>query len=105
MDRSTLEEAEPYADCLTHSAGHYELWQGWQALGIASLVAKGYPGQIASTEYDEWPRGRVIYEVLPQRFVIYADRRLQKANVIGALKRAFGLEKAEVIVRSDAHYR
>lgn len=58
-----------------------------------------------STEYDQWPRGRVVCETPPQRFVLYADRRLQKPDIIAALKTAFGLNETEVLVRSDAHYR
>lgn len=27
LDRSPLAEAEPYGDCLTHAAGHYERWE------------------------------------------------------------------------------
>jgi hypothetical protein len=37
IDPSTLDEAEPYGDCLTHPGGHYERWQQWQALGPARL--------------------------------------------------------------------
>jgi hypothetical protein len=105
IDRSTLDEAEPYGECITHAAGHYELWQELQALGGARLAAVGYPDRIASTEYDQWPRGRIVYETHSRRFVLYADRRLQKPYVIDALKTAFGLNDAEVIVKSDSHYR
>jgi hypothetical protein len=42
VDRSTLENAEPYGECMTHVAGHYERWQEWQALGETQLAAKGY---------------------------------------------------------------
>jgi hypothetical protein len=105
VERSTLDEAEAYGDCITHSAGHYERWEEWQRLGAARLVAMGYPEIITTTEYEDWPRGRVVYETLARHFVIYADRRLQKPNVIGSLRTAFGLNQAEVIVRSDAHYR
>jgi hypothetical protein len=107
IDRSTLEEAEPYSDCLTHEAGHYERWQQWQTLGPARLARKGFPAQIAWTEYDDWPRGRVVYQKPTQQFVLYADRRLQKPAIIHALKAGFGLNAAElkVIVRSDAYYR
>ena len=104
IDRSTLEEAEPYGDCITHAAGHYERWQEWQALGAARLAARGYPGQIISTEYDEWPRGRIVYETPARRFVLYADKRLQKPGIIEALKTVFGLNAAEVVVKSDLHY-
>jgi hypothetical protein len=105
VDRSTLDDAEPYGDCLGHAAGHYERWVEWQALGATRLAAIGYPAQIASTEYDQWPRGRIVYETPKRRFVFYADRRLQTPDIIDALKVAFGLNQAEVIVRSDAHYR
>jgi hypothetical protein len=74
-------------------------------LGAERLRAIGFPDCIASTEYDEWPRGRIVYETPAKRFVIYADRRLQKPGAIDALKRAFGLHEAEVIVMSDSHYR
>jgi hypothetical protein len=105
IDRSLLDEAEPYAECITHAAGHYERWQEWQALGEMRLASAGYPDRIAWTEYDQWPRGRIVYETPSCRFVLYADRRLQKPDVIDALKTAFGLNETEVIVRSDSHYR
>jgi hypothetical protein len=105
IDRTTLEDAEPYGDCLTHAAGHYERWQEWQALSDAQRVLAGYPDRIASTEYDQWPRGRIVHETPKRRFVIYADRRLQRPDIVDALKIVFGLNEAEVIVRSDSHYR
>jgi hypothetical protein len=43
---------------------------------------KGFPAQIAWTEYDDWPRGRVVYQKPTQLFVLYADRRLQKPAII-----------------------
>jgi hypothetical protein len=105
VDLSTLDEAEPYGDCITHATGHYDCWEHWQTLGATRLAALGHPDCIVSTEYDHWPRGRVVYETPTRRFVLYADRRLQKPEVIDALKTAFGLNGAEVIVRSDSHYR
>ena len=82
-----------------------ERWEEWQAMGSARLVAKGYPADIASTEYDEWPRGRVVYETLSRRFVIYADRRLQSREIVDGVKQAFGSRDAETVVKSDLHYR
>ena len=107
IDRSTLVESEPYGDCLTHAAGHYQRWQQWQALGSGRLLHKGFPAQIAWTEYDDWPRGRIVYQKRMQHFVVYADRRLQKPAIIDALKVGFGLNAAElkVTVRSDSDYR
>jgi hypothetical protein len=90
---------------MTHAAGHYERWEEWKRLGSAQLVALGYPKRISWTEYDDWPRGRIVYEKPARRFIIYADLRLQKPDVYDALKIAFGLNNAAVIVVSDAHYR
>lgn len=105
IDRSTLAEAEEYGECLTHAGGHYERWMAWQALGPTLRAAAGYPEQIGTSEYDEWPRGRIVYETGPARFILYADRRLQHPGLIAQLKAAFGLDQAEVVVRSDSHYR
>ena len=104
-DRSPLAEAEAYGDCLTHATGHDELWERWRRLGAARLAARGRPAQIASTEYDEWPRGRIVYEQPARRFVLYADRRLQAPDIVAALKAAFWLIGAEAVVKSDLHYR
>jgi hypothetical protein len=42
-----------------------------------------------------------VYETLSKRFVLYSDLRLQTPSVIDALKTAFGLHEAKVIVMSD----
>jgi hypothetical protein len=65
------------------------------------LNAAGYPAEIVPTEYDQWPGGRIVYETRAQRFVLYAYRRLRKPGIIDALKAAFSLNQAEVIVSSD----
>ena len=46
-----------------------------------------------------------VYEKVAQRFVLYADQRLQTPSIIEALKMAFGLHEAKVVVMSDPHYR
>jgi hypothetical protein len=40
-----------------------------------------------------------------RRFVLYADRRLQKCDIIATLKTAFSLNEAEGIVGRHPHYR
>ncbi len=52
-DHSTLAEAEPYGDCLTHRAGHCERWEQLRRLGAARLAALGVAARIASPEYGE----------------------------------------------------
>jgi hypothetical protein len=105
LERSTLDEAEPYGDYLTHPVGHHERWEEWQGLGKTGLSALGCRAIIAITEYEEWPRGSIVYEETMDFFVIYADKRLQNPETIGLVKTAFGLGNADAIVRSDDLYR
>jgi len=48
---------------------------------------------------------QVVYETPANRFVLYADRHLQRPEIVAALKTIFGLAEQEVIVKSDLHYR
>lgn len=72
---------------------------------MPALRAAGLPAAIAVSEYDEWPRGRVVYEVSARRFMLYADRRLHGWEIIKLLRTTFGLQDATVAVRADPHYR
>ena len=89
VDRTPLSRAEPYGDCLTHGPGHYERWEAWQQLGPRGLREQGHPGAILVTEYDEWPRGRVVYEV-PS--AVRALRRPPVATACDARRPVHGLQ-------------
>jgi hypothetical protein len=104
--QSTLRDAESYGDCLTHPVGHYELWERLRALPFLTLKKRGLPVEIKSTEYEHYPRGRVVYEKPSDTFVIYADASLQVPEVVSKILQAFHLEgQKNVNVRSDSHYR
>ena len=98
-----LSEAFEYGDCLTFEGGHAEAWDHWQSLGAAGLAKGELPASILTSEYDEHPRGRIVKE--PNRFVLYADRRLQTKTRIEKICARFELPRSETIVRSDPHYR
>ena len=104
-DRTALATAEPYGDCLTHAQGHYEVWERWRHMSAAARAKCGLPQGIADHEYEDFPRGRVVYHQPSGRFWIYADRRLQQTNVLDQLRSAFGLPEDQCVVRSDPHYR
>jgi len=38
VDSSSLVEAEPYGDFLTHPRGHYEMWEEWKERRVAPPV-------------------------------------------------------------------
>jgi len=105
VDHSTLAEAEPYGDCLTHPAGPL---RALGAMAEAWSVAPGGFGASASDRIHRIRRMAAGADRLrkpTRRFVIYADRRLQAPDVIAAVKTAFGLDRLDAVVRSDLHYR
>jgi hypothetical protein len=104
-DATRLEGAEPYGDFLTHPRGHFEVWTEWQKQSIGSLVKRGIPEVVAFHEYEDFPRGRIVYNVKSIGFILYADRRLQHPNIVSQIAGLFALEAGTFIVRSDSHYR
>ncbi len=97
-----LDAAERYDDCLTFAGGHYETWTAWQRREI-ELPSAAAHNVVLSTEYDNWPRGRIIYQVPTSRFVIYADRQLLAGPRLARIRTAFGLPEG-TLAAGDAHY-
>ncbi|ATI80956.1 hypothetical protein [Sphingobium yanoikuyae] len=100
----SLTDADEYGDFLTHPTGHYEIWEGWQAAGAAAIKRMGLPIEIASSDYEEHPRGRVVFARRAERFIIYADRKLQVKAIIDDIKELFAIVDRNCVVRSDSHY-
>lgn len=101
---AALEDAETYGEMLTYSLGHYEIWEGWQRLGATQLARKGFPSIIATTLYDQWPRGRVVHNLSTRSFILYADRKLQQPAILTRVMTTFGLPPGLTSIQSDAHY-
>lgn len=104
-DATPLAQAERYGAALTHPRGHDEVWEEWRRLGPAGLARRGLPAAIAWSEYEEHPRGRIVADARGELVTLYADRRLQRPEIIARVAAAFGLTGRRVVVRSDAHYR
>jgi hypothetical protein len=96
-------EAEIYGDCRTCPVGHYEAWEASRHDGgILAPSDAAMRLVIASSEYEVWPRGRVVFEMGADRFVVYADRQaFPYAPLITA---KFNLPEA-TIFKTDSHYR
>jgi hypothetical protein len=104
-DATPLAEAELYGDFLTHPRGHYEAWERWKEQGLPIPADKSVAKALAGHEYEDFPRGRIVYEVKTRRFIIYADRKLQGPSTIAAIVHAFNLTNRNFVVRSDSHYQ
>jgi hypothetical protein len=102
-DSVPLDQAERYGDFLTHG-GHYEFWSSMAELAASELRRRNLPDVAKWSEYEEWPRGRVVFHVLTNRFTIYADRKLQGAKIIEQIVNRFMLPTDRVDVQGDPHY-
>lgn len=105
VDSTSLATAEPYGDFLTHPRGHYDVWVLWQKTHTAPIATRFILQAIADHEYEDFPRGRIVYNIQTQLFTLYADRRLQREETITRIASEFGLASGSFAVRSDAHYR
>lgn len=105
VDATSLAEAEPYGDFLTHPRGHYQVWAQWQKTRAAPVANRFITQAIADHEYEFFPRGRIVYNIETGEFILYADRHLQQDATIARIASQFGLAAGTFVVRSDAHYR
>jgi hypothetical protein len=100
-----LEQAEPYGDMLTVDTGHFEYWSILARRGAQALRAAGLPTAPVWSEYEEWPRGRVLYNRAARRFVIRADQQLHHPAFVRLVADRFGIGALNPLVLSDDHYR
>lgn len=103
-DKSALAESEVYGEFLTHPRGHYDVWEGWRSRGPAWLAGRGLPTSIMWREYEDCPRGRIVFHNPSGLFVVYADPSLQNAKAVAMIVAAFGLGRVRYEVRGDGHY-
>lgn len=100
----SLVSAEHYGESLTHPEGHYDFWTAMQRKGPAWLRSRGLSAVLLTTEYEDWPRGRVVFGLKSQRFTLLADRRLTTLSRIAAISKFFNLPEGLFDIRGDGHY-
>jgi hypothetical protein len=93
-----LDQAEPYGDCLTYGQGHYETWAQWRR---DRTVDPALRALVRSYEYEDWPRGRIVFDRSRDLFVLYADRKLLTPATIARIKAQFHLPAERTVVQSD----
>jgi hypothetical protein len=73
-----LDQASPDGDMLTVEEGHCDYWSELGRRGARALREAGIPTAPLWSEYEEWPRGRVLFNRTTRRFIIRADRQLHR---------------------------
>jgi hypothetical protein len=97
-----LDQAEPYGDCLTYGPGHYETWAHWPR---DRTIDPAMRALVRSYEYEDWPRGRIVFDQSRDLFIIYADRKLLTPETIARIATRFHLPAGRTEVQSDWHYQ
>jgi hypothetical protein len=70
-----LDQAEPYGDCLTYGPGHYETWAHWRR---DRTVEPALRALVRSYEYEDWPRGRIVFDRSRDLFILYRQHRARQ---------------------------
>ncbi|RWB73239.1 MULTISPECIES: hypothetical protein [unclassified Mesorhizobium] len=104
-DTLDLASAETYGELLTHPGGHYVFWEKMKRRGSAWLRARNLPAALLSSEYEDWPRGRVVYSPSQECFFVYADARIQTPSRIALVTERFQISGSNVVISGDSHYR
>jgi hypothetical protein len=97
-----LYQAEPYGDCFTYGPGHYETWAHWRRDRTVEPAMRAIVG---AYEYEDWPRGRIVFDRARDLFVLYADRKLMTPAMTARIKAQFHLPAERTEVQSDFHYQ
>ena len=95
IDSTPLSEAEPYGDFLTHPRGHAEVWEALQQNGAVP----------SDMEYEEFPRGRAMYNTQTRQFTLLADRCILSDKIlVRTLMSALRLPR-NTELSADSHYQ
>ena len=102
--RCSLTDAELYGSMLTCAHGHHEVWDQWRERMVGG---KGpLASVVATSEYEEWPRGSIVYDSAAERFIVYADVQiLRRVALLSAIRERFVLPIGRTIAKRDSHYR
>jgi hypothetical protein len=96
IDSVPLSEAEPYGDHMTYPRSHLEVWTKFQQKGTV-------PSDI---EYEEAPRGRVIYNAKTGRFSFLADKCILRDKImLTKIMSELNLPNKKTDGGDDSHYR
>ena len=95
IESAPLSECEQYGDHLNYPGSHVHVWE--QSLRIGKAPA--------ASEYEEFPRGRVIHDMKTKQFSLLADKCILKhRGIIAAIKKELRLPK-QISLGTDPHYR
>jgi hypothetical protein len=97
-----LSEAEAYGDCLTFWPGHFQVWDGWRNSRDLEAATRAI---VRTHEYEDWPRGRIVFNRKKDAFILYCDRKLMRPRTLEQIQQRFRLPVERTKVEADFHYQ
>jgi hypothetical protein len=55
-------------------------------------------------DYGNYPRGRVIYDSLKDKYIVYMDKSIMTKDIKHSVMLAYCLDESKTVFRRDAHY-
>ena len=96
MDSTFLSMAEDYGAFKVHPGDHCSVWEKLQRCGTVP----------ADMEYEECPRGRVMYDTTARRFSLLVDLCiLRDKSIISKILSTMKLPSKNTDTGTDSHYR
>ena len=91
-----MTKAEIYGNFLSLILGHYDYWKE---------IQRRVP-ELYYEEYENIPRGRVVYNMIKKQFVLLSSKSIIKnKSVVKAIKGFFSIPgNTKLIKKSDFHY-
>jgi hypothetical protein len=97
-ESSPLSEGVKTRISIDYEVGHYAAWFIMNKKGILDRIPKKL-----RSEYDSIPRGRVVYLLKKEKFVVYHGDEFDSRQYDELIK-LFNLPKEKTIDRIDMHY-
>lgn len=95
LDSIPLANADSCGGYKNYPQGHIDRWKLWQEMGTVSN----------DVEYEVWPRGRVIFDIKADKFMLLADTCiLRRPKIIKEIITALELPNNTKLI-TDLHYR
>ena len=76
---------------------HVDLWERQQCF-LAQF------SELLGTEYQDVPRGRVIYSTKDKKTIIYMDKVLHTVKIKKIISNFFELKNTDILWKTDKHY-
>jgi hypothetical protein len=71
----------------------------------AATVDPALRALVRAYEYEDWPRGRIVFDRVRDLFVICADRKLLTPAMIARIETQFHLPAERTETQRDWHYQ